>query len=128
MDAVLRAAACAVCAAVLTLLIRKTNPELGLLLTLAAGLLILALAAKIAQPLRELIRSLIELSGMEAAVLSPVLKCVCIGIVTGLSGQLCRDAGQSYLAGAVEILGCAAAFCTAAPLFTALLHMIGELL
>jgi stage III sporulation protein AD len=127
MDTVFQAAACAVSAALLALLIRRSNPELGLALSLAGGLVLVLLTVQLSGPVFELAELVQELTGAEGALLAPVGKCVCIGIITRLAGDLCRDAGQSYIAGAVELLGSVAALAVAAPLFVTLLTMIGDL-
>ena len=58
---------------------------------------------------------------------APVLKCVGIGVVTRLSADICRDAGQSAASSAVELCGAACALVTAMPLIRTLLQMISEM-
>jgi len=128
MELVSRAAAAALAGAILALTVKKTNPELALLIGAAAAVAVLWLCAAPAGALGELAVSLEESAGLSPAIFAPVLKCVAIGIVTRLSADLCRDAGQQSVAAAAELLGTAAALSAAVPLFQSLIQMIGGLL
>ena len=66
-------------------------------------------------------------TGLSPAVISPVMKCVGIGVVTRLTTDLCRDAGQSAAASAVELCGTACAMVTALPLIRSLMQLVTEL-
>lgn len=121
----MRAAAAAVTGAVMALVIKKHNPELSLLLGVAVGVLVLTLTGEMAGELTALLEEIKSLSGMSPAVLSPVLKCVAIGIVTRLASDVCRDAGASMAASSTELLGALAALCSAVPLFRTFIQMIG---
>ena len=67
-------------------------------------------------------------TGLSSAVVAPVMKCVGIGVVTRLSADLCKDAGQESVSSAVELCGAACAMLTAMPLIRTLLQMIGDML
>ena len=60
--------------------------------------------------------------------LGGTLKTVGIAIVTKIGSDLCRDAGESALAAALEFAGTVCALLTALPLLRAVLELIGELL
>jgi hypothetical protein len=61
-------------------------------------------------------------------VFAPVIKCVGIGVTAKICGDLCRDASQSGIASAVELIGSAAAVYAALPLVSALMSMIGGMI
>ena len=72
---------------------------------------------------------IVRLSGAEtrrvlAALFTPVVKCVGIGIVCALGSEACKDAGSGQLASAVELAGAAAALVCALPLVSALLDTV----
>ena len=119
-----KAACAALCAALLALTIRRSNPELALAVTGLAAVSVACLALEAAAGLRETVEQAVACCGLEAAVLTPVLKCVGAAIVTRLAGDLCRDAGQAALCTAVELAGTAAALLCAAPLFQTVLRTI----
>ena len=76
MELVFRSAAAALCAAMLALLLKRTNPELSLLVSLAAVAVILLAAMKVAQGIRSFSELLRSDFGLSDTLLLPVLKCL----------------------------------------------------
>lgn len=118
------AVAGAVCAAV----VKKQVPDMALLVAICGVVLILALAMTAFRPIRELMDTLADRAGLSAAVLSPVVRTVGVAILTRITAELCRDAGEGGLASAVEIAGGACALLVCLPLFEAVLGLILDLL
>lgn len=114
----------AICAAV----IKKQVPDMALTLAICAVALILSLAMAAFYPIRELMDTLGQRSGLSAAALGPVIKTVGVAILTRVTAELCRDAGEGGLASAVEVAGGACALVVCLPLFEAVLSLILELL
>ena len=114
----------AVCAAT----IKKLTPDLALIIALCAATLILTMAMTAYRPIRELMDTLADRAGLSAAVLSPVIKTVGVALLTRVTAELCRDAGEGGLASAVEIAGGACAILVCLPLFEAVLGLILDLL
>ena len=81
----MKLAAVAVTAAVLSGVLRKNTPELALLLVLAAGLWMLALAAGALGAAVALMEELAARAGLADALLEPVLKVVALSILTRLT-------------------------------------------
>lgn len=127
MTILLKAAAIGIAGAVLSLLLKKTAPELGFALSVAISLMAAALAMEMVEGLGDILALAQEETGLSPAVVSPMMKCVGIGIVTRLSADLCRDAGQTAAASAVELCGTACAMVTALPLIQALFKLINDL-
>lgn len=128
MELITKAAIIGIAGALVSLLLRKTNPELSLLLTLSVGVVIVAVALELAGNVLDVVELAAEMSGLSSAVLTPVLKCVGIGIVSKLASDVCRDAGQGSIASSVELAGSICALYAALPLIRTLLQMIGEIL
>lgn len=118
------AAVGAVCAAA----IKKQTPDVALAMTICAATLILTMAMTAFRPIRELMDTLAKRAGLSAAVLSPVIKTVGVSILTRVTAELCRDAGEGGLASAVEIAGGACALLVCLPLFEAVLGLILDLI
>ena len=127
MTALIQAAALGLAGALISILLRKQAPELALALSIAISIVAAGLAVSLFQDLKEIIDLAGEQTGLSPAIISPVFKCVGIGVVTRLSTELCKDAGQGAIASAVELCGTACAMVTALPLIRALMEMIGEL-
>lgn len=127
MTVLIKAAVTGVAASVIALAIKRSAPELGFALCAAVSLLAAALAVELLSGFAELLALVQEDTGLSPSVVSPVIKCVGIGIVTRLSADMCRDAGQSAPASAVELCGTACAMAAALPLVRALLKLVTEL-
>ena len=128
MESVVRLAAAAVAAALCAVVVKQHAREVGAVLALAAGALLLGAALGAIEEVRALADELGELIGLSPAVLAPVLKTVGIAILTRIAAELCRDAGEGGMAAAAETAGAAAAVLTALPLLRAVLSTITGLL
>lgn len=128
MESVVRLAAAAVAAALCAVVVKQHAREVGAVLALAAGALLLGAALGAIEEVRALADELGELIGLSPAVLAPVLKTVGIAILTRIAAELCRDAGEGGIAATAETAGAAAAVLTALPLLRAVLSTITGLL
>ena len=128
MEAMAKLAAVGVTAVVLSAVLRKNTPELALLLVLAAGLWMLALTAEGLGAVAALIQELADQAGLSEALLEPVMKTVALSILTKLTVEICRSAGEGGVAAFVETAGAVLALTVALPLVRAVAQMMGELL
>lgn len=128
MESVVKIAAVAIIAALCAVVIKKQVPEIGLVLGLLAGALILSFSMPALKSIKELMETLADAAGLSPAVLTPVVKTVGIAILTKLTAEVCRDAKEGGIAAFVETAGAAGALFVCLPLMDAVLSMIGELL
>ena len=128
MDIIFRAAAAAVIGSILALLLRRYTPELSLLLAIVTGAFILWICAGIASHVTDTLRSVSEGADIPSSYVSPVMKCIGIGLVTNLSAQICRDAQQGSVAAGVELCGTLCALAVSLPLIRAILSTVEKLL
>ena len=126
MTILLKAAAVGIAGAVIAMLLKRSAPELGLALSVAVSLFGALLAMELVTGLGDLLNTVQEETGLSPAVVGPVMKCVGVGIVSRLAADICRDAGQSAAASAVELCGAACALVTALPLIRAMLSALRE--
>ena len=104
-----QAAAVAVTAALCAAVVRRGTPEIALVLVLAA-------------------EELAQLAGLDRTVVEPVFKTVVLSILTKLTGEVCRSAGEGGLASAVEIAGTVLALAAALPLVRGVMELMAEML
>lgn len=128
MDTITQAVALGVVGAICAAVIKKQTPDVALTLTLCAVALILSGAMSAFRPIRELMDVLADRAGLSAAVLSPVIRTVGVALLTRVSAELCRDAGERGIASAVEVAGGACALVICLPLFEAVVQLILDLL
>ena len=128
MSEISKLAAVALVGAVCCVMIKEQRREIGLALSLAVGILLLAMSLAGMEATLESIRDLSELAGLSSGVLSPVVKTVGIGLLTHISAELCRDAGERSLAAVVEIGGSVSALLVALPLLSTVVAVISGLM
>lgn len=128
METMARLAAVGVTAVVLSAVLRKNTPELALLLALAAGLWMLALVGAGLGAVVELMKELAGQAGLSEALLEPVVKTVALSVLTKLTVEICRSAGEGGVAAFVETAGTVLALLAALPLVRAVARLMGELL
>lgn len=128
MPDMLKIAAIAVAASLCAVVVRRNVAELGMVLALAAGALLLSASLGALEGVRELMDLLSDAAGLSPALLSPVVKTVGIAILTKISAELCKDAGEGGIAAFVETAGAAAALYVSLPLLKTVLTMVTELL
>lgn len=128
MDIVVRAAAAAVVGGILALLLERYTPELSLSVGILTGCAVLFLAASVGARVTDALRTIADEGGIQAIFLSPVMKCVAIGMISHLAAQICRDARQGSIASAVELCASVCALYVSLPLIDSLLSMVRRLL
>ena len=124
----IRVAVAGIVGSVLSLMLRKSVPEIGLILAIAATLLIVIVGMQVVSAVLDFARVLQTAANLSPALLMPVFQTVGIGILTKLSADVCKDAGQGAIAGAVDLAGTIAAIYIALPLMQMVFEMIGGLL
>ncbi len=127
MDIIIKAVVIGVAGAVLTLIIKRTNPEISTVLTLTVCMVIVGVSMKVFSSVSEVLELVEVGSGFSSAYTAPVLKCVGIGITARLGSDLCKDSRQEAVASSVEICGALCALYVSLPLIKTMLRMIGEL-
>ena len=128
MDLMVKVAAGAITAAVLGVVLRKNTPELALLLALAAGQWMVALVADGLGAVGALMEELTSLAGLSEELLEPVVKTVALSILTRLTAEVCKSAGEGGVAAFVETAGTVLALVVALPLVRAVVLMMTEML
>lgn len=127
-ELMVRIAAAAVTAAVLGAVLRRHTPELALLLVLAAGLWMLGSTANVLGAAVDLLQELTELTGVEVELLRPVVKTVALSLLTRLTAEICRGAGEGGVAAFVETAGTVLALGVSLPMIRAVMILMEGLL
>ena len=128
MPDMVKIAAIAVAAALCAVVVKKNVAELGMVLALCAGAIILSCSLGALEGVKELMDTLADTAGLSPAVLAPVVKTVGIAVLTRVSAELCRDAKDGGIAAFVETAGAAAALLVSLPLLKTVLSMVTGLL
>lgn len=128
MELIVKAAALALTAALIGIVLRRTNPELSLLLSICTVVLIMGAALGFAKSFTELAQTVQRIFGVSETLIKPVLKCVAVAIITKMTSDLCKDSSQAAAASAVELVGTVCALCIIMPLLMSMLTAIGGMI
>ena len=124
MTALIQVTALGMIAALLATLLKKHSAEAAMLLSLAACILIALLLLELLKPIFSFLNELRSLSGVDSALLTPMLKAVGIALLTQIASNVCADAGQGAIGKLIELCGGVLALYVALPLFEAVIKMI----
>ncbi len=109
-------------------MLRQTRPELAVLLSVVAGVIIFL---RLIGPLQELVRTF-EFLAVQAqinlAYLQIVFRVMGVAYLTGFTAQICRDAGEGALALKLEMAGKVIILFLAVPVLVAILESVLRML
>ena len=128
METVIRLSALCLTGALLAVLLKRTNPDMALLLALAVCGAVLLLLAEPLQEIRDFVTQLSDWGGLPVELFTPLVKTVGIALVSRTGSDLCRDAGEGAMASLVETAGAVTAILVSLPLFQAAWDVLRSLL
>ena len=127
MDLVIKALMVCLVASLLASVLKKSNPEMALLLALAVTAVILLALVEKAADVITFLREALDSAGLPGAWFIPLLKAVPIALISRIGAELCRDASQSAMAALVEMTGALGVLLVILPLFEAAWELLKSL-
>ena len=128
MELILRCSAVAVTMALVCLLIKKTNPEIAMLLSICSVCVMLIAIFGMSKTVVSLVDTIKQLYGTGSSYISPIIKCLAISIITKVSCDFCKEAGQAAASSTLELAGTVCALTVALPMLTNVLKLIGGMI
>ena len=128
METSLQICAVAAICAILCAVLRRYYPDYAVLLSIFCCAAAVLTALRLLSPVVEFLRRLREITGLESALFTPLLKTAAIGILAQISGAFCQDAGETALGKAVELSAAVLALVSLLPLGTAVLNTVQALI
>jgi len=113
---------------ILILVIRQQRPELALLLSLGLSVMIFLMVAGKISLILDLFNELANRANVNQLYLNTVLKIIGIAYISEFGAQICRDAGESAVAGKIELAGKILILVLAVPIIAVVLDTIAKLL
>ena len=115
-------------AAVLSIILRQYNKEFGFYIPLAAGIIILTAVITAMRPALDTVNNLMTAAGMNNIYGQTLLKGLAVCYLTQLATDTCKDAGETAIAGKLELSGKIAIVLLSLPLFHSLVELITGLI
>ena len=107
----------AILAAILAVMLRRYHAEYGMILSLAAGAVILLALLSSLSPALEEARSLLQAAALPGESLVILFKALGVCWLAQFAADSCRDAGEGALASKIELAGKTAVLLITLPLF-----------
>ena len=123
---IFEAAVIALCAVILSAVLKKTSAEQGILLSIAAVMLIMLPVMGNISPFVNQIEAMV--SGGNSKYIAVLLKAVGISVVGQVTESICRDCGESALAYGVSIASKAAVLLLSLPIITEIFEYLAVIL
>lgn len=128
MELLLKIAAGAVSAALCAAVLRRNGAEFAVVVMLAAGIWVMSIAVQALGEVLSSLGRLARIAQMDAELIEPVIKIVGLSVITRVSGEVCRAAGEGGIAAFVEVAGTFLALAAALPLVNAVVEMVSGML
>ena len=117
----------ALTAAAASLLLRTYRPELSVQIAVAAGTLLLLLTVDELKVMSAFLNDMFERTGIKTEYLKAMVKVLGIAYLAQFAADLCRDAGESAVAGKVELAGRVMILAISLPILGAILELVSDI-
>ncbi len=111
-------------ATVLIVVLKEEKKEMAIMLSIAAGVLLLVYIVSKVTPVVDMLNSMINNSGINKDFLVIILKITGIAYVVEFGKNICLDAGQSAIATKIEMAGKVIIVTLSLPLITSLVNVL----
>lgn len=120
-------AGAALVAAVIAVMLRRYHAEYGMLISILAGILILAMLLEALPQALGQVTELLQAAALPGKYALILFKALGLCWLAQFAADSCRDAGESALASKVELAGKTAVLLTTLPLFSEVGELVLEL-
>lgn len=120
----LRLSGAAICAAVMALLLRRLRPEMGIAVSMGAGILLALLTLPLLSQVVSGLNGIAQAGGLTENYMTSLLKVCGVSLLMDFASQTCRDAGEDGLALKVDLAGRITLISLSLPFMQALLTQI----
>ncbi|NHM27823.1 stage III sporulation protein AD [Desulfofundulus sp. TPOSR] len=114
-------------AAVLAVTIRHNKPEMAMLLSIAAGIILFMMVLGKIGAVIDVLRELSTRANLNMVYLGTILKIVAIAYIADFGAQICRDAGEGAVASKIEFAAKVLILVLAVPIMIAVLQSLLKL-
>ena len=109
-------------------ILRKTNPEFSLLISLVASILIFLIIFSNFSPILNLINRCVNEFNLNNVYIITILKTLGICYIAQIASETCKDCGYSSISSKVELAGKIAIILLSLPMFEDLIKIIEKLI
>ncbi len=121
-------AICGVVFCIVILIVKNSNKEIGLLLSIACSIILLGTIFTSAVDVISQLEEIFTSANVDTSLLKGVLKIIGIAYITEFSASICEESGSVAIASKVRIFGKITVLFETLPLIVNFISIIGELL
>lgn len=125
---ILRISAIGIIAVIFALTVKQHKPEIAIIITTAASILILIMVADYIFDAVTVLGQLSEKTGVNNSLLSSILKIIGIGYISEFSAGICEDSGNKSIGDKISFAGKIIILIVALPVLTAVIDIISEMM
>lgn len=118
----------ALIAAILSIILRQYKPEYSLFISIAAGIIILTAVIAVIDPLVGFVTNITDEAGLSGIYAQILIKSLAVCYITQLACDCCKDAGETAIAGKIQLAGKIAILLIALPMFEGLSDIVTRLI
>ncbi len=116
-----------ICAVLLSIVLKQYKPEFSFLLSLTTGIIIIILIVSRMTVIIEAFNSIAAKADTRLLHLDVILKIISLGLIAEFAVKLCKDAGESAIAGQIELSAKVIILVLAVPLILLVLDTVLQL-
>lgn len=128
MTSILKIVAVALVTVFANLLIKQTKPEIAIIISIVGSILIISMTVSSLKSVITSFYGIFVKTGVNANLLTPLLKIVAIGYVAEFGANICLDAGASSVADKILFSAKLIILIMAIPIITELIDMVVALI
>jgi len=111
-------------AAVLAVTVKQHSPQIGLIIGIAASVLIFLMILPRFSAAVGILQNIANNTGIDLSYVGLVLKIIGIAYIAELGSQLCADAGETAIASKIELAGKVLIILVSAPIMLSLVEVV----
>ncbi len=110
------------------MLIKQTKPEIAIIISIVGSVIILIMAVNILNSVITSFYKIFQTTGVETALLTPILKIIAIGYLAEFGAGICSDAGANSVADKILFSAKIIILVISMPIITTVIDMVVSLL
>ena len=110
------------------MLVKQTKPEIAIIISIVGSVIIIVMAVNILSSVISSFYKIFQTTGVQTALLTPLIKIVAIGYIAEFGANICQDAGANGVADKVLFSAKLIILVIALPIITTVVDMVVALL
>lgn len=110
------------------MLIKQTKPEIAILISIVGSIIIIIMAVNVLSSVISSFYNIFKTTGVDTALLTPLLKIIAIGYLAEFGANICSDAGANSVADKILFAAKLLILVIAMPIITTVIDLVVALL